>query len=327
MRVFACGRCGRRLFFENSSCLACGARQSFDPDARELVVNDGSLPRCANAALIGCNWLADGPGRLCVSCALTAERPPADDTSAIEELLGAEGAKRRLLFQLGELRLPVQSSTEREGGLEFRLLSSAYEHVTTGHASGVITLDLAEVDDAHREEMRAQMGEQYRTVLGHFRHEVGHYYWPIIVGGTDLEDESRELFGDEREDYQAALQRHYDNGPPADWMDEHVSAYATMHPAEDWAETFAHYLHIRDSVQTAEAYDLRVAGAPQPSAYAAPRAVLLSWFALMPALNGMARSLGLDDPYPFVLARPVVEKLAFVERAVRADGAGADAPA
>ncbi|MBJ7518170.1 MAG: putative zinc-binding metallopeptidase [Solirubrobacteraceae bacterium] len=318
MRVFACGRCGRRLYFENSSCLACGAEQSFDPDAQELVVNDGSLPRCVNAQLIGCNWLADGPGRLCRSCALTAERPPADDEAAIADLVGAEAAKRWLLFQLAELGLPVESATEREGGLEFRLLSSAYEHVTTGHASGVITLDLAEVDDAHREEMRAQMGEQYRTVLGHFRHEIGHYYWPIIVGGTDLEDESRELFGDEREDYQAALQRHYENGPPADWMDAHVSAYATMHPAEDWAETFAHYLHIRDSVQTAEAYDLRAAGAAsQPNADAAPRAVLLAWFALMPALNGMARSLGLDDPYPFVISPPVIEKLAFVERAVQ----------
>lgn len=317
MRVFACGTCGRRLFFENSLCLACGSPQSFDPVEREVVVNDGSLPRCANVALIGCNWLADAPGRLCPSCALTAERPPADDTGAIEDLMGAEAAKRWLLFQLGELGLPVESAADREGGLEFRLLSSAYEHVTTGHASGVITLDLAEVDDAHREEIRAQMGEQYRTVLGHFRHEIGHYYWPIIVGGTDLEDECRALFGDEREDYQAALQRHYEQGPRADWMEAHVSAYATMHPAEDWAETFAHLLHIRDSVQTAEAYDLRVAGATQPSVDAAPAAVLRSWLALMPALNGMARSLGLDDPYPFVLTQPVIEKLAFVDRAVR----------
>lgn len=318
MRVFACGRCGRRLYFENSSCLACGAPQSFDPDARELVVNEDARPRCANAALIGCNWLADAPGRLCPSCALTTERPPADDHDAIGDLMDAEAAKRWLLFQLGELGLPAESAAEREGGLEFRLLSSAYEHVTTGHASGVITLDLAEVDDAHREEMRAQMGEQYRTVLGHFRHEIGHYYWPIVVGGTELEEEGRALFGDEREDYQAALQRHYATGPPPDWMDAHVSAYATMHPAEDWAETFAHLLHIHDSVQTAEAYDLRVAGAPQPSVDAAPDAVLRAWLALMPALNGMARSLGLDAPYPFVLTPPVIEKLAFAERAVRA---------
>jgi hypothetical protein len=318
MRVFACGRCGRRLYFENSSCLACGAPQSFDPERRELVVSDGSLPRCANAALIGCNWLADAPGRLCRSCALTAERPPSDDADAMRELTGAEAAKRRLLFQCGELGLPVRSAAEGPGGLEFRLLSSTHEHVTTGHAAGVITLDLAEVDDAHREQVREQMGEQYRTVLGHFRHELGHYLWPILVGGTALEEEGRALFGDERDDYQAALERHYADGPPADWMDAHVSAYATMHPAEDWAETLAHLLHIHDSVQTAEAYDLRVAGAPNPSVDAPPGAVLSSWQALVPALNGMARSLGTVDPYPFVLAPPVIEKLAFAGRAVQA---------
>lgn len=323
MRTFACGRCGRRVYFENSLCLACGTPQSFDAGRRELVVNDGGLPRCANTELIGCNWLAPAPGELCASCALTSTRPADSDADAIADLVGAEAAKRWLLFQLGELGLPVQSASEREGGLEFRLLSSEHEQVMTGHASGVITLDLAEVDDAHREELRAQMGEQYRTVLGHFRHEIGHYYWPILVGGTALEEECRALFGDEREDYQAALSRHYENGPPPDWMDRHVSAYATMHPAEDWAETFAHLLHISDSVQTAEAYDLRVAGAPQPSADASPRAVLLAWEALVPALNGMARSLGLDDPYPFVLTAPVVEKLAFVNRAVQAGAAPA----
>ncbi|MBJ7331683.1 MAG: putative zinc-binding metallopeptidase [Solirubrobacteraceae bacterium] len=318
MRTFACGRCGRRLFFENSQCLACGAEQSFDPSTRELVVNEDEFPRCLNVGLIGCNWLADAPGRLCPSCALTAERPPTDDTQAIENFMGAEAAKRRLLFELGELGLPVKSASEQEGGLEFKLLSSEHEHVTTGHASGVITLDLAEVDDAHREEMRAQMSEPYRTVLGHFRHEIGHYYWPVIVGGTELEDECRALFGDDREDYGEALERHYENGPPANWMDDHVSAYATMHPAEDWAETFAHYLHINDSVQTAEAYDVRFAGAPSPSADAPFDGILRSFFALQAPLNGMARSLGLDDPYPFVIGQPVVEKLHFVDRAVRA---------
>lgn len=324
MRVFACGRCGRRLFYENSTCLACGADQSFDPGALELVVNDGDLPRCANAALIGCNWLAPAPGELCRSCALTRTRPSDDDAAGIADLIGAEAAKRWLLFELFTLGLPVQSWRERDGGLVFELLSSEHEHVTTGHASGLITLDLAEVDDAHREEVREQMGEQYRTVLGHFRHEIGHYYWPLLVGGTELEGECRRLFGDEREDYRAALQRHYDHGPRADWMDAHVSAYATMHPAEDWAETFAHYLHIRDSVETAEAYDLRAAGAPQPSIDAPSAAVLRAWLALVPPLNGMARSLGQKDPYPFVLTQPVIEKLAFVDRAVRA-GAGRSA--
>lgn len=320
MRVFACGRCGRRLYFENSSCLACGSGQGFDPEQLELVVREGDRPRCANAGLIGCNWLAPAPGELCRSCALTRTRPSDADADGIADLSEAEAAKRWLLFGLLELGLPVESWREREGGLVFELLSSEHEHVTTGHASGLITLDLAEVDDAHREEVREQMGEQYRTVLGHFRHEIGHYYWPSIVGGTQLEGECRRLFGDEREDYQAALRRHYEHGPPADWMQEHVSAYATMHPAEDWAETFAHYLHICDSVETAEAYDVRAAGAPQPTVDAPFDAILRSWMALIPPLNGMARSLGKRDPYPFVLTSPIIEKLTFVDRAVRDAG-------
>ena len=123
--------------------------------------------------------------------------------------------------------------------------------MVTGHADGVITLDLAESDDVHRERRRAELGEPYRTLLGHFRHEIGHYYWPILVERAGALERCRALFGDERADYGEALERHYADGPPADWAERHVSAYATMHPWEDWAETFAHYLHIRDTLQTA----------------------------------------------------------------------------
>jgi hypothetical protein len=120
----------------------------------------------------------------------------------------------------------------------------------TGHADGVITLDLREVDDVHREQMRDQLNEPYRTVLGHFRHEIGHFYQPSLMAGH--EDEVRARFGDERADYQAALDRHYADGAPEGWEESFVSAYATMHPWEDWAETWAHGLHMCDTLETAD---------------------------------------------------------------------------
>ena len=152
-----------------------------------------------------------------------------------------------MLFELGELEL---WPTEPEPVFDFS------EGAMTGHADGVITLDLREVDDVHRTRMRDQLHEPYRTVLGHFRHEIGHFYQPSLMAGR--EDEVRALFGDERADYQAALDRHYAEGAPEDWEQSFVSAYATMHPWEDWAETFAHFLHIRDLMQTAAAWRLGV---------------------------------------------------------------------
>jgi hypothetical protein len=178
-----------------------------------------------------------------------------------------------------------------------------------------VTLDLAESGDAHREAMREQMGEPYRTVLGHLRHAVGHHFVPLLVHGDAELERARGRFGDEREDYAAALDRHYQSGPPADWAERHVSAYATMHPSEDWAETFAHYLHIRDTLQTAAAYrvstEIALPGprAPQPGSI---EAIVAEWLPLSLALNQLNRSMGNDDLYPFVLPAPVVEKLALV---------------
>ena len=91
-------------------------------------------------------------------------------------------------------------------------------------------------------------------------------------------------------------------------------AYATMHPWEDWAETFAHYLHIRDMLQTAVAYGVSVYGPAVPpptrrrcTRIPAPRAsdlraLLEAWLPLTYALNAINRSMGDDDLYPFVLA-------------------------
>jgi len=325
MRAFTCGSCGQLVFFENTVCLRCGARLGFAWPQRELLaLAPGAAPaRCANLEPAGCNWLVAHDGELCASCRLTRTRPSDDDPEGLEQFREAEAAKRRLLFELGELGLEVEGWREREGGLAFELLSSARAPVTTGHAGGVITLDVAESDDAHREAQRERLGEPYRTVLGHFRHEVGHYYWPRLVVDGPLRDRCRELFGDEREDYGAALERHYASGPPADWSQRYVSAYATTHPSEDWAETFAHYLHIWDTLQTAEAYGVRVAGASPSAGGEDFRALVAGWLPLTYALNALNRSMGRDDLYPFVLAEPVVEKLAFVhELVVRAGRRG-----
>jgi hypothetical protein len=321
MRAFTCGVCGQLIFFENSACLRCGTKLGLRWSDRELVTKP-EQPPCANRDVIGCNALADAPGAYCFACALTRTRPNDGDAHGMAQWAAAERAKRRLVFELGELGLPMESWQKRKGGLAFDLLSSAEQPVTTGHADGLITLDLAESDDAKREQRRVEMGEPYRTLLGHMRHEIGHYYFPLLVTNDEARIVARRLFGDEREDYQAALDRHYADGPPADWAREHVSAYATMHPSEDWAETFAHVLHLRDTLQTAAAYGVRVDGpAGRPDLHAEPvdagagglRGVLDDWLGLTYALNAVNRSLGFDDLYPFVLTPPVIDKLAFVD--------------
>ena len=304
MRAFPCGRCGLLQTFDSERCVRCGAAQGFDWSQRTLVADPPR--RCANAVVADCNWIPDADGALCFSCALTRTRPPDGDLPGLTAFAEAEGAKRWLLFALGELGLPLPD------GLAFDLLSSEHEPVTTGHAAGLITLDLAEADDAHRTAMREQMAEPYRTLLGHLRHEVGHAYFELLADGA--RDRVRATFGDEREDYQAALDRHYANGPPPDWPDRFVSAYATMHPSEDWAETFAHVLHIRDTLQTAAEHGVRVEGAdPRGDEHRSLRTSLSDWLALSYALNAINRSMGQDDLYPFTLPPPVVDKLALID--------------
>ncbi len=318
------------MFFENTACLHCEARLGFRWNDRELLTLEPAggrlrplhadesspfLTRCANTKIAACNGLVEADGDLCFSCVLTRTRPSDDDLVGLDEFRTAEAAKRRLVFELGELGLPIQAKATAWGdyGLAFDLLSNRNGPVMTGHADGVITIDLTESDDARREARRLQLSEPYRTMLGHLRHEVGHYYWTVLAEPSPQLEEARAIFGDEREDYQAALDRHYEEGPPPAWSEQFVSAYATMHPSEDWAETFAHYLHIRDTLQTASAYRLRVEGEgrvdPQSASF---DDVLEAWLPLTYALNAVNRSMGRDDLYPFVLSEPVTKKLGFV---------------
>lgn len=322
MRSFTCPTCVHLVFFENFACLNCGTALGFDRVDRTLVaVVPGGLVRCANATVAGCNWLvAPGEG-LCGSCVLTRTRPADGDRAAMTAFARAEAAKRRLVYQLDDLGLTTV-------GVAFDLLSSAHEPVVTGHADGVVTLDMAEGDDGYREALRVRLAEPYRTLLGHLRHEIGHWYWQLLVQPDP--GPFRALFGDERADYGAALERHYSAAPPPGWEDSYVSAYATAHPWEDWAESFAHYLHIRDTLQTAAAFGLVVGGpdaatAPDVPLAAVPtddpsgfREIERTWFPLTYALNAVNRSMGRDDLYPFVLGERVLAKLRFVHDTVTA---------
>lgn len=327
MRAFACPNCRSLVFFEDFVCLTCATPLTFDRRVEDLVALDGRA-YCRNAALAACNWLGDpATDGYCGSCWLTRTRPNDSDEAALAAFALAETAKRRLVFQLDHLGLPTTPRPDDpEHGLAFDLLSSTDENVITGHASGVITIDLAEGSDPHREALRVKLGEPYRTMLGHVRHEIGHWYWDVLIDDTPYLDRFRDLFGDERADYGESLEKHYAKGTEGnDWTDTHVSHYAAAHPWEDWAETFAHYLHIRDTMQTAAAWGVHTDGPDLDLSLAWDASLAVTpvddpldfdelvrqWLAFKIVLNALNRSMGKDDLYPFVLTPAVMEKLRF----------------
>jgi hypothetical protein len=349
-RSFQC-RCGAHVFFRNSVCLNCKAPLGYLPlEGRLVALEPGAAPDtwsaagrdtpqrfCANRdTAAGCNWLTDAadPHWHCIACRLNRKLPDLTNAENARYWALIEVAKRRLVSQLLLLGLPVKSKVDedRERGLMFDFLRSPPEgpRVLTGHASGLITLNLEEADDAKREQIRIALHEPYRTLLGHFRHEVGHYFWDRLIRDTPWLAHFRELFGDEQADYAAALKANYDHGPPADWADRHISSYASTHPWEDWAETWAHYLHVVDSLGTALGFGLNAedletdirpfnrADLYAPDDPSAERFLSLvnSWIEMTMVLNELARSLGQHDFYPFVMSRPVVAKLQFVHLVV-----------
>ncbi|MEE3851324.1 putative zinc-binding metallopeptidase [Gordonia sp. LSe1-13] len=326
MRDFLCHNCGQRLSFENSQCLNCKkelgfwlpTRTIYTLDDKQQTEIDGTLvERCENTKVAQCNWLVTWTGTptLCESCRLTRTRPQDTDVEAMAEYGRAETAKRRLILELDELGLPIIGRDENpETGLAFDLLSSSQQSVITGHDNGLITLDLAEGDDVHREQLRVELEEPYRTLLGHFRHEIGHYYQLVLIDDK-VRARFEELFGNPDDDYQAALDRHYSEGAPEGWTQNYVSSYATMHPAEDYAETFAHYLHIRDTLDTAAAFAMAPAGSTLESVLPGDvgfEQLIDWWLPLTWALNQINRSMGHPDLYPFVLPPAVLDKIRFV---------------
>ena len=326
VRSYRCRVCDNPLHFENSVCVSCGTALGYSRAERAIVPVDEQgryvdaeglvWHVCCNLNLSGCTWLATTEGGQCSACDLTRTRPADDDEVGLTNYPAAEKAKRHLVAELDTLGFRVVGKDPAQGGdpdegLAFDLLSSVEENVVIGHEDGVITIDLAESDAAYREKVRAQLDEPYRTMLGHFRHEVGHYYEWQLVRGEERMARCRELFGDESIDYQAEIDRHYSEGPPAGWEQRYISTYATMHPFEDFAETFAHYLHICDTIETAGEYGL-TSVAPV-SAFSSFRDVVSGiWVPLSVALNMINRSMGKDDLYPFVIPDPVLDKLDFV---------------
>jgi hypothetical protein len=290
-------------------------------------------------AAAACNWMLDAgdSGRMCVSCSTTRTIPDLSRPRNAERLHRLESAKRRVLFNVSSVSLPiVPRSAEPQNGLAFDFLETLEggPRVMTGHASGVVTINVAEADDDYRERNREALREPYRTVLGHMRHELGHYYWNVAVWGGPWLDPFRAFFGDDRADYGEALRRHYSEGPPADWKERYISSYAASHPWEDWAETFAHYLHLRSTLETVSSYKLDTSAV---SMYATPfgreglyasepeaaGAAFLGWInaarVVTTVLNEAARSMGQPDTYPFTLTAAVVKKLHFVHCAIHGE--------
>jgi hypothetical protein len=333
--LFSCPACSTPLALKAHECPSCGTAVALHPPSRRMVQADGFdidvdgtlWHPCANRREWRCNWLvADQTGARCFACQLVRRRPDADDTLANEKLADALADQHRLLVQLQNLGIPVDPWFEADGGLGFDLLSSrsANERIVIGHASGIVTLDLLETVDEVREGNRVRLGEAYRTMLGHYRHEVGHYYQWILVEQTGWIDECRGVFGDERASYSDAIARHYRTGAPRDWEESFISEYATMHPWEDFAETFAHYLHITGVLQTSAASGLVLdTEGPVPPEPVRPRssygpgdfaALMGDWRWASAFFNQVNRSIGMSGFYPFRITTPVEEKLRFVHR-------------
>jgi len=342
VKTFRCDACGNTVYFENIRCLRCGHALGFEPERLDMATLQpptGKLYRelrrgasaryayCANEQQGGCNWLVpeSAPTPYCTACAMNRTIPNLAEPKNVDAWRSFERAKKRLVYSLLRFGLPLDGSSVGKVPLTFDFVSDAL----TGHLDGLITIAVGEADSVERERQRKAMAETYRSLLGHLRHESGHYYWMLLVGGTSNIDEYRELFGDERVDYGAALERHHAEGPPADWALRHVSAYASSHPWEDWAETWAHYMHIVDALETAAVHKIE----PQPIGFlrngpwpAKPldvyrtrdfEVLIKRWVPLALALNDINRSMGHGDFYPFVIPEVAVKKLAFVHRIIR----------
>jgi hypothetical protein len=350
MQLFECQGCRSALHFENSQCLTCGRMVGFLQDRLSMSALDGGPDRfealgadrqpyrfCDNARHGVCNWLIpEGASeRLCEACRHNRTIPDLSIAANVGRWGRIELAKRYVIRALLRWRLPHPNKADDPArGLAFDFLAEpdpyggSGERVMTGHDNGLITLNIAEGDDAEREKRRTWLGEPYRTLVGHFRHEIGHYYWDRLVRDGGRLEAFRAVFGEERGDYAQGLRSHYNQGPPADWRNHFISAYATAHPLEDFAETWAHNMHIVDALETARSYGIDVRAHFMPDMagakidfdpYAAPNARRLvdAWAPLTIALNDVSRSMGQRDLYPFVLNETVMRKLEFVHALIR----------
>lgn len=354
MRAFACDQCGSLVFFENTVCVNCQATLAFVPSvmrivafetssaeeglwqpiAREMALRIGPQRVCLNRFCDGtaCNFTTELQDNdlYCVSCRQTRFKPNLENPQNLLRANKAETAKRYLFYTLSRLSLSILEGTPAP---IFDLLEEipGEDAVLTGHANGVITLNVAEADDDERARRRLAMFEPYRTLLGHLRHESGHFFWDILIRDTEWLTPYRQLFGDERADYGQALEAHYARGPAGvpDWQKNFISTYATAHPWEDWAETWAHYMHVMDLLETASNYCVQISlpgNRNQSTTMYDPFATddtpfEVLWKQGVPLtlmLNSLNRSLGHNDAYPFTLSAGAIAKLSFVHHVVNA---------
>jgi len=353
MKTFSCSHCGQTVFFENTVCVNCGHELGYDPERMRMLalkpVEEEGRPEsllevmgssdegrrfkhCANRLNHGvCNWLLpEGEEEsLCESCQLTLTIPSLDDSWAALGWSRMEIAKRRLLYGFSELGLKVypRDAGHPYGlGFEFLMNEPGGPEIKTGHREGLITVDIAEADDVLRTMTRTRLGEDYRTLLGHFRHESGHFWWDQWIKDSERLSAFRECFGDERYDYKEALDRYYRQGPWPDWSQNYMTAYASSHPWEDWAETWAHYMHLVDTVETAQGYGMSLLRDPASTDGLSIDlgkldrrdfdALIDAWVPVTMALNSFNRSMGLPDLYPFSISQGARRKLAFIHRVV-----------
>ncbi len=348
MKRFYCSSCDEEVYFDNHSCGHCQRRLGFDPATTQMIAIEeagdhvfatvgaaaSQYRLCRNHSTAACNWLIDASSdhERCTCCRHNRTIPNLSVEGNQVLWSALESGKRALFYSIMRWGLPhPNAQSDAKEPLIFDFLSDetlpdgTVNRVLTGHDEGLITINIAEGDDAVREANRKAMGEPYRTLIGHFRHEVGHYYWDILVRDGGRLDAFRELFGDERADYGQALQKHYEDGPPADWSDHYISSYATAHPWEDFAETWAHYLHMTDTIETARSYGIIAAATKAISGQNAAlddvregydaksvAALCEAWVPVTIAANAINRSMGQPDLYPFVLNRSVMTKLGFM---------------
>lgn len=326
MKRFYC-TCGNEIFFDNRFCNACDDTVGFIPE-RQIFINPFVQPGyrlCQYSESLDCNWLIHNSdsNSQCCACRLTRTIPNLAVNNNFQRWAKLEATKRRAFYMLLRLKLaiPDRALYGKDSPLLFDFLEDQranpeanLDFVYTGHANGIITMNVAEADDSYRCAAQELMNEAYRTLLGHFRHELGHFYWLQLAKNPLQLAAFRALFGDERQDYATTLEQFYVNGATENWQNQYISSYASSHPLEDWAETWAHYLHISETLETACAYHLLNDESVQTDFHH----WLSAWMQFSVTLNALNRSMGTSDPYPFVISETVKRKLQFIDCWVKA---------
>jgi len=294
MQRFSCD-CGQPLFFESTHCNYCGQAVGYNPDTKSMTTLSGAN-RTGSFVTLSIPRNITRWGRF-------------------------EQAKKRLLYGLSMLNLPITNGwQDKNNGVLFDFIEDQRSNfnvsevqINTGHLDGVITVNALEADDIAREVAKDKMNESYRTLLGHLRHEIGHYYYKYCLANVPgFKSDFTDLFGDPTLNYQEALDNYYIEGSDKSWSDNYVSRYASSHPLEDWAECWSHYLILTDTLESANAYGV-LADSPHESGFSS---LANQWRTFSVVLNELNRSVGLADAYPFVMNQKVEAKLTLVARTV-----------